>query len=269
VLIPFQGIAWALSADGIAAAADKLAVLAPEIWTLLAVETSGCGYLPDRRPRICFERHIFHRLTNGKYDDGDISDPSPGDYGAPGAHQYERLNLAMAKNRNAALQSASWGIGQIMGENFGLAGFDSVENFLAAMLQSEDDQLGATADFLLSRKLHLALQAHDWTSFARRYNGPDYAINRYDQRLNAAYKKCTSGLMPDLNARAIQLYLTYLGFDPGPVDGVTGQRTLAALTQFQTQAGIPITTTITSSTVAQIETKLPISVVGSREASFA
>src|SRR5204863_9082982 len=33
-----------------------------------SVETSGCGYLPDRRPKILFERHVFSRLTEHRYD---------------------------------------------------------------------------------------------------------------------------------------------------------------------------------------------------------
>ena len=74
--------------------------------------------MPDRRPQILFERHIFHRLTDGKFDDGQISDPAAGGYGARGAAQYDRLALALAKDADAALQSASWGIGQIMGMNY-------------------------------------------------------------------------------------------------------------------------------------------------------
>ncbi|MBV9181216.1 MAG: DUF3380 domain-containing protein, partial [Acidobacteria bacterium] len=125
--LPFQGNAKPLSADGLAKAATTLGVYAAEIWTVLAVETCGCGYLPDRRPQILYERHIFHRLTGGKYDDGDISDPNPGGYGPRGAPQYDRLAKAMQEDRNAALESTSWGIAQIMGMNYALAGFENVE----------------------------------------------------------------------------------------------------------------------------------------------
>jgi len=263
--LPFQGTAWALSADGIAAAADKLAVFASELWTVLAVETSGCGYLPDRRPQICFERHIFHRLTNGKYDDRDISDPRPGGYGAPGEHQYERLALAITKNREAALQGASWGIGQIMGENFAAAGHNSVEDFVTSMTQSEDDQLSAMAEFLLSTKLDVALKAHNWAAFALRYNGPDYALNRYDVRLSAAFKKYSAGSLPDLNARAMQLYLTYLGFDPGPVDGVAGERTLMSLAEFHRRAGVVGSNLINAEVVEQLKDVLSYQVAGVSE----
>jgi hypothetical protein len=58
------------------------------------------------------------------------------------------LALAISKDRNAPLQSASWGIGQITGENFAVAGFQSVEDMVVAMSQSEDDQLKAMGNVL-------------------------------------------------------------------------------------------------------------------------
>jgi hypothetical protein len=252
VPLPFQGAATALSSDGLGAVSQKLSVPAPEIWTVLAVETSGCGYLPDLRPQILYERHIFHRLTQGQYDDGDLSDPRAGGYGASGAHQYDRLAMAIAKDRTAALESCSWGIGQIMGENYAEAGFDDVEGMVAAMSESEDQQVAAMADFLISSRLNVSLQAHDWTSFARGYNGANYAINRYDTRLNAEFQKYSAGGLPDLNVRAAQLYLTYLGFHPGPIDGIAGTRTVSALADFQTQHGLEITSSIDADTVAQL-----------------
>jgi N-acetylmuramidase len=192
----------ALSSDGLAGVASALGVHAPEIWAVLAVETKGCGYLPDRRPQILYERHIFHRLTGGRFDDGDISDGSPGGYGPTGAHQYERLAAAIKKDtgiavRTAALQSASWGLGQIMGENFAAAGFQKVEDMVRSMSQSEDAQLAAMGSFLATAKLRASLQAHDWTTFARRYNGPNFAINRYDVRLNGEFQKFSVGALPD------------------------------------------------------------------------
>ncbi len=257
MLLPFQGTALALSSDGLAAVASDLGVHAPEIWAVLAVETKGCGYLPDRRPQILYERHIFHRLTRGQFDDGDISDRSPGGYGPTGAHQYDRLAAAMAKDRIAALQSASWGLGQIMGENFGAAGFQNAEDMVAAMSQSEDTQLAAMGSFLAATKLRASLQAHDWTTFARGYNGPNFAINRYDVLLNGEFQKLSAGVLPDLSVRAAQLYLTYLGFHPGPVDGVAGEHTFSALAQFQARLGVQQTNTIDEDTVARLRNALP------------
>ena len=250
--LPFQGNGTPLSTAGFTAVANNLNVSAPEIWTVMAVETSGCGYLPDRRPQILFERHIFHKLTGGQYDDGDISDPTPGGYGPRGAAQYGRLAEAITKDRAAALQSASWGLGQIMGMNFAAAGFDNVEDMVLAMVDSEDQQLLAMGNFLTKTGLAASLQAHNWAAFARGYNGPNYVINRYDVRLNAEYQKYSAGGIPDLDVRAAQLYLTYLGFHPGSIDGIAGQNTMGALEQFQAQNGLQLSPTVDDQCVAQL-----------------
>ena len=235
----FVGRSRALSQDGLAAAFGSLAVQAPEIWSVLAVETSGRGFLDDRRPPILYERHIFHRLTGGKFDDGDISDPQPGGYGPAGAHQYDRLARAIALDRGAALESASWGLGQILGQNFAAAGFGDVEAMVAAMIDSEDAQLAAVAAFLKSSRLDSPLQAHDWTAFARGYNGPSFEKNSYDTKLQQNFDKFSAGGTPDVTVRAAQLYLSFLGLDPGSVDGVMGPKTRAALASFQDQQGLP------------------------------
>ena len=255
-VLAFQGSAMALSSDGMATVADALHVGSPEVWAVLSVETSGCGYLPDRRPQILFERHIFHRLTQGQFDDGYISDPTPGGYGPRGAPQYDRLNRAILKDRSAALQSTSWGLAQIMGMNFSAAGFKDVEDMVAAMSDSEDRQLMAMTSFLTHTGLASFLRGHDWASFARGYNGPNFAINRYDVRLNSEYQRFSAGVLPDLSVRAAQLYLTYLGFHPGPIDGIAGEHTLSALADFETQTGIPHVTAIDDTCVAGLQSAL-------------
>ena len=257
-VVPFRGLAVGLTSTGLARACSDLGVHAPEIWTVLAVETSGCGFLADRRPQILYERHIFHRLTKGRYDDGDISDPKPGGYGPRGAQQYDRLAKAIVKDRNSALQSASWGIGQIMGENYQLAGFPDVEQMVEAMSHSEDDQLAAMGAFLINSNLHISLQVHDWASFAHGYNGPNYIVNRYDVRLSSEFQKYSAGALPDLNVRAAQLYLTYLGFHPGVIDGVAGVQTLAALAEFAPQQqGLHEVGVINAKLIANMVAALP------------
>jgi hypothetical protein len=213
----FTGKSLALSQAGIDAAVKTLGVGPPEIWTVITVETAGCGFRADRRPQILFERHYFHRLTGGKFDDGDISDPKPGGYGTD---QYARLERAIALDRKAALMSASWGLGQVMGENFA-----DVEATVQAMVDSEDAQLAAMSSFMRAQSsMAKALKTHDWPTFAAHYNGPRYA--GYDRKLAEAFANHKA---PDLEVRAQQLYLTFAGFDPGPVDGIAGPKFRAAL----------------------------------------
>jgi N-acetylmuramidase/Putative peptidoglycan binding domain len=247
----------ALSPEGLAGVAQTLSVGAASIWAVLEVETSGCGFLEDRRPTILYERHIFHRLTGGRFDDGDISSPVSGGYGMAGSHQYDRLNRAFALDPKAALQSASWGLGQIMGENFRDAGFGAVEDMVAAMCDSEDAQLAAVAAFISARGFASALLAQDWATFARGYNGPGFAKNQYDIRLRGEFQKFSHGAMPDLRARTVQLYLRYRGFSPGPVDGVPGHLTRDAISQFQQQHGLPVSGEIDDELVALLAPQPP------------
>jgi hypothetical protein len=230
----FRGTALPLQEEGLGEVIEKLRVGAPEVWAILTVETRGCGFLPDRRPIILFERHVFSRETDKQFDssDPDISNPEPGGYGLGGAHQYGRLHRAMAKNRRAAIRSSSWGIGQVMGFNAEISGYRDLDLFIASMIESEDHQLLGMAGEIIYNRLDRPLRNHDWTAFARGYNGSAYAKNHYDTRLAAAYNKYIRGPLPDLWVRAAQVYLTYLGYNPGPVDGIMGRFTRSALHQF-------------------------------------
>ena len=237
----FVGRSLALSRNGLLSSADALAVDLPGLWAVIAVETTACGFLPDRRPQILFERHLFHGLTGGQFDDGDISDPTPGGYGPPGPHQYDRLARAIRLDRSAALQSTSWGLGQILGKNYEMAGCQDLASFVAAMCDSEDAQLTAVGAFIQTARLDRPLQDHDWPTFARGYNGPAYRENQYDIRLKGEYQKAVAGAMPDFAVRTAQLYLQYRGFDVGPIDGVIGPHTRAAVEEFQTEQDIAAT----------------------------
>jgi hypothetical protein len=226
----------------------------PEIWSVLSVETSGCGYLRDRRPKVLFERHIFSRLTEHRFDedDPDISQRTAGGYGPAGSHQFDRLNAAIQLDRFAALKSASWGLGQIMGENFGPAGFTDVESMVKAMVASEDNQLRAMVAFMNAQKLIGTLKSHDWPGFARRYNGPNFAANNYDGLLEHFFERYADGDNPDPTVRSAQVYLTYRGFNPGPIDGFAGDATRRAIVAFQQSIGVAQTGRIDDALLGQL-----------------
>lgn len=156
------------------------------------VESPEGGFLADGRPIILFERHKFEKLTGGIYNKSHshISNKVPGGY-LGGEKEHLRLGEAAKLNRSAALQSTSWGKFQIMGFNYALCGFVSLQSFINAMYRSEEAQLMAFIKFITSQKLIDHLKNKDWKKFARGYNGPAYARNKYDKKLEAAYKKLT------------------------------------------------------------------------------
>jgi hypothetical protein len=230
-----------LEGDSITLACDLLGVGPAEIWAVIQIETDDphCGCLADRRPQILYEQHIFFRITNGNVTDPSISNSSPGNYGAAGAHQYSRLAAAIAVDRGAALKSTSWGLGQTLGVGFSAAGFASIDDLVTQMYASEGAQLQAMCQEITNDDLAAYLRLHDWPNFARGYNGSDYKRNNYDQRLAGAYTFFSNGNLPDLTLRAAQVYLFYLGFDPHGVDGVLGNRTRSALNLYRTSKGMP------------------------------
>jgi hypothetical protein len=236
---PFTGPGTPLTQDGLDRSAEIVGVNAPTLWAVIFTETSGCGFFGDRRPKILFERHIFHRLTGGRFDadDPDISQPTPGGYGPSGAHQYDRLTAAILLDRQTALQSASWGLGQIMGENCHAAGFANVEDMVAAMVASEDMQFRAMVTFIKSHGMEVSLQCQNWTSFARAYNGPNFAVNNYDGHLQHFHDTFSAGPLPNLRVRSLQILLMFKGFDPGTIDGVMGPKTREALRKFEVVNG--------------------------------
>jgi len=104
--------------------ATRLDVELAALQAVAEVESSGSGFLPapDRRPKILFEGHVFHRLTAGRY-----SATHPGisypqwdrrRYSGSLAGEWKRLDKAAALDPVAAMQSASWGAFQIMGFNY-------------------------------------------------------------------------------------------------------------------------------------------------------
>lgn len=183
----FTGPATRFSEGAIQEAADEIGCDVAAVKAVIDVESRG-GFLPDTRPKILFERHVFSKRTGGRFDDShpDISSRDPGGYKG-GAAEYDRMLRAAALDRKAALESASWGAFQIMGYHHNALGTPDVEDFCRGMCNSEDDHLSAFVRFVKLNKLDDELRRRDWAGFARGYNGPAYLKNRYDTKLAAAY----------------------------------------------------------------------------------
>ena len=192
----FIGAAVPLAPGDVVAEAALLQCTTAIVHAFSDIESAGSGYVSeaDRRPKILFEARYFHLLTQGAYDRVAPSISSPvwdrSLYGAGGAHQYDRLTLAMSFDRTAALKSASIGRFQIMGANYHAAGFDDVESMWAAFCDSEDAHLVAFGAFVTSIGLVPALRADPprFVDLAVGYNGAGERANGYDQKIEVAYR---------------------------------------------------------------------------------
>lgn len=189
-----------LTAADFASAATTLRVPVAAIRAFAEVESRGAGFLPDDRPVILFERHIFRRQLLAAGVSGptvaeleqsrpDICNKSPGGYGAS-SKEWDRLDAAVKLYRAAALESASYGAFQVMGFNWKRLGYASVQEFVNAMFKSAAAQLDSFVRFInTDAQLLKALREQDWPTCAKLYNGSNYAINRYDTKLAAAFAR--------------------------------------------------------------------------------
>lgn len=183
--------------DDYARAAAELGVDVPTVKAVATVESRGTGFLPDGRPVILYEAHVFHRLTKGRYAGRrdrygvHLSVPAwdRSLYGAAGAHQHHRLADAATLDVNAAIQAASWGMFQVLGTNHAALGYPSPRAFMAAASEGAGEHLKMFVAFVQVNGLVGALKRKDWAGFAARYNGPGYAANGYHTKIAAAYAR--------------------------------------------------------------------------------
>lgn len=186
-----------LGLGDLARAALRLDVPLAAIRAVNQVESRGAGMFEDGRPVILFERHIMYRQLNERRLDADryaktapaVVNPQRGGY-VGGTAEHRRLQLAIDIHHDSAIESASWGLFQIMGYHWQGLGYASPAEFAALMARSEADQLDAFIRFVeASPALLKALRAGKWETFAAGYNGPAYKENLYDIKLARAFER--------------------------------------------------------------------------------
>ncbi|WP_135210262.1 N-acetylmuramidase family protein [Vitreimonas flagellata] len=149
------------------------------------------GFGQDGRPVILFERHLFSRKTNSRFDASHptVSNRTPGGYPRTQAERWAQLTEAYALDAEAALASASYGRFQVLGQNYPNLSMPNAHEYVSKLARSERDQLEAFEGFIRANSLADELQRKDWTGFASRYNGPGYAANQYDTKMAQAYAR--------------------------------------------------------------------------------
>lgn len=179
--------------------AARLGIETAAVKAVQKVETGGRGgFWEQGKPQILFEGHVFwKRLVQRGIDPSswakgneDILYEKPTSaYYVGGIKEYDRLERAKAIDKIAALESASWGMFQVMGFNYADCGFKDVLSFVEAMCLSEGHQLEAFASFVQKNGMVKYLKAKDWAGFASRYNGKGYQKYHYDEKMAKAYEE--------------------------------------------------------------------------------
>ncbi len=182
--------AAAVNDDDIGALAARLECTPRQIRAVAKVESGGSGFDNSGRPKILFERHYFHRLTQGKWSPAPFSERSGGGYSES---SWDKLTAAACKDADAAFASASWGKFQVMGAHWSALKYPSPIEMAYSTVGGEAAHFEMLARFIEANGLKPALRslsakAPDNVAFASRYNGPGFRQNNYDVKLSEAMR---------------------------------------------------------------------------------
>lgn len=153
--------------------------------SVIKVESGGIGFSEDGKLIIQFEPSWFKRKSpytpSGLWSQNGVERQ---------VREWQAFNDAFAKDPNAAMESTSIGLMQVMGFHFSLLGFKTVGAMWDYAKVSERNQLDLAIRFIKSnKKLDNALKKGDAATFAYYYNGSQYKKFKYDTRLISAGMK--------------------------------------------------------------------------------
>lgn len=176
-----------LTKEQVSALAIKNGYTYNNLNAVIKVESGGVGFATDTGKIIIqFEPSWFKRKSpytpSGKWSLNKVERQS---------QEWIAFNDAFRLNPNAAMESTSIGLMQVMGFHYKTLGFKTVGEMWDFAKVSEANQLEIAIRFIKSiPKLDKALKQGDAETFAFYYNGSQYKKFNYDKRLiDAGMKK--------------------------------------------------------------------------------
>lgn len=201
-----------------------------------------------QRPLILFEPHVFYRLLPEAQRKAAVAQglASPkwnkALYAKTQGGRWDQIERAAQIDPVAAYEAASYGVGQVLGEHWKSLGFASVKAMVDYMHQGVEAQIDVMLRYVVENGLDDELRDGRWKAFARGYNGPAYARNKYDTKMAVAALRYGGAVaQPDgmlrlgakgKRVRELQALLVRAGHQV-KVDGDFGTATRDALKAFQ------------------------------------
>jgi len=166
-------------------------------WEALAavalVESAGRPLWEGLCP-IRIEGHYFDRRLTGEVREAarasGLSSPDRGVIENPRSmhDRYAQLADMMRLDAGAAIESCSWGLGQVMGAHWEKLGYGSAQDLAEEARSGVAGQVRLMGRFIETEGLADALRRRDWHTFAAAYNGSAYAEHDYHGQMARAYE---------------------------------------------------------------------------------
>lgn len=186
-----------------------------ELKAFIQVESTGSGFDKLGNLMIQFEPHVFakwleifdveHTLSKSVRDGRTsykivacikgTTEPIELSNGIEvQSKELKAYDVALKIDERAAKLSTSWGLPQILGQSYDLAGYSSAQAMIDDFRENEVNQIQAMCTFIEKKGIKKYLQNGDWANVARLYNGAGYIKvtdlkKRYDNRLKEEYEK--------------------------------------------------------------------------------
>lgn len=260
--------------------AKRLGLPPAALLAVAEVESGGKAFASVNRrdePLIRFEGHYFdRRLAGAKRDQArqaGLAHPSAGKVKNPStqALRWGLLKRAAAIDHQAAHESISWGVGQVMGAHWAWLGYASIDDLVAEARRSIGGQVELMARFIDKAGLIPALKQQNWAAFARGYNGPDYKRHGYDRKIAEAFARYSGESRTGRDATRPTSVLARGATGPQVVDlqtllvavghavardGLFGLQTEHAIRSFQAAHGLDVDGIAGPQTIAALDAAL-------------
>lgn len=220
---------------------------------IIEVESNGVIYAKVESrpvPVIRIEGYYFDRLVPAKKQQqartAGLASPKAGAVKNPKSqdNRYRMFQRMCDIDKDAAIMSCSWGVGQVMGVHWSKLGFVSADDFRIFVMADLRNQIEVMVRFIEHTGLLDELHRQDWAGFARGYNGPAYKKNNYHVKMAQAFiayggsttVSPANGMLrlgsTGAAVRELQTLLQRAGYSIA-VDGDFGTATKKAVVEFQ------------------------------------
>lgn len=216
---------------------------------------------PFVRPVILFEPHLFGRKLTGPAKDEAIriglatTSQKKNKYPKSQKARWDQIAAAAelciryGLNPDYAGESASYGVGQVLGSHWKSLGYASFDDFYDANMSGAEGQIDVMLRYIQINGLLDELQEGRWSGFFRGYNGPDWQRLGYGTKIEKALAlyggsiSAKDGMLrigsKGARVRELQALLVRAGYQV-KVDGDFGPATKAAVRAFQTAHGLKV-----------------------------